>query len=75
MAFVRYNAKNVYYCLDVKLLPGVNEIEDARLKGVLKEPLFKARVDSGIIEIIEMKKAEKKKRPQTNRAYAPRLRR
>lgn len=60
MALVKYNAKNVYSCLDVRLLPGVNEVGDALLKRVLDEPLFKWRVDEGIIEIIEKPKGKAK---------------
>jgi len=52
MALVKYNAKNVYSCLSVRLLPGVNQVEDSLLERVLLEPLFKHRVDEGIIEII-----------------------
>lgn len=60
MALVKYNAKNVYSCLDVRLLPGVNEVEDTLLKRVLNEPLFKYRVDKGIIQIVEPPKSKGK---------------
>ena len=56
MTFVKYNAKNVYTCLKVQLLPGVNEVEGEALRLALEHPLFKARIDDGIIEIIEEKK-------------------
>ena len=52
MAIVKYNAKNVYSCLDIRLLPGVNQVENSQLERVLLEPLFKHRVDEGIIVII-----------------------
>jgi len=60
MAIVKYNAKNVYTCLSLRLIPGVNQVEDALLERVLNEPLFKYRVDKGIIQIVEQAKAKGK---------------
>jgi len=55
MVLVKYNAKNVYTCSNVRLIPGVNQVEDGLLKSALTHPLFLRRVESGIIEIIEQK--------------------
>lgn len=60
MALVKYNAKNVYSCLSVRLIPGVNEVEDSLLLRVLNEPLFKYRVDKGIIELLDKPKSSAK---------------
>lgn len=59
MAFVKYNAKNVYYCGAIRLLPGLNEVACSSLKKVQSHPLFKHRVENGIIEILEEKKGKK----------------
>lgn len=61
MALVKYNAKNVYSCLNVRLIPGVNKIEDEQLKLALDHPLFLSRVESGKIEIIDQVKGKSKK--------------
>ena len=61
MAIVKYNAKNVYTCLEVRLIPGVNMIEDKLLKLVLDHPLFIHRIEEGIIEIIEQSQGKSKK--------------
>lgn len=60
MAIVKYNAKNVYTCQGIRLLPGVNLVGDALIKSVLSNRYFKHRVDNGVIEI-EMDVSEKKK--------------
>ena len=52
MVLVKYNAKNVYYCGTLRLIPGVNEVADLSLKSVQSHSLFKHRVDSGIIEML-----------------------
>jgi len=61
MTLVKYNAKNVYSCSGVRLIPGVNQIEDGLLKSALDHPLFMFRVETGLIEIIENKNGESKK--------------
>jgi len=40
MVLVRYNAKNVYYCGALRLLPGVNDVQEQVLKPVLDNPLL-----------------------------------
>ena len=60
MVLVKYNAKNVYYCGTLRLIPGVNEVADLSLKSVQSHSLFKHRVDSGIIEILEKTKSKNK---------------
>lgn len=60
MALVKYNAKNVYTCCNVRLLPGVNIINDVDLQQASLVPLFKWRVDNSIIEIIDEKKSKNK---------------
>lgn len=59
MVWIKYNAKNVYYCGDIRLLPGVNEVEKEDLKLVESHPLFKHRVDNGTIEILKETKGKK----------------
>lgn len=61
MALVKYNAKNVYSCLNVRLIPGVNQVEDEHLRLALAEPLFMHRVENGIIVVIEHKEDKNKK--------------
>lgn len=60
MVLVKYNAKNVYYCGALRLIPGVNEVAELSLIAVQSHPLFKHRVDSGIIEILDEVKGKKK---------------
>lgn len=62
MALVKYNAKNVYHINGMRLIPGYNEIADTQLESAISNPLFKYRVDKGIIEI-DKGKAKKGGRP------------
>lgn len=55
MVLVKYNAKNVYRCCNIRLLPGVNDVDAKDLEKACTVPLFKWRVDNGIIEIIKPK--------------------
>lgn len=61
MALVKYNGKNVYSCCGVRLLPGVNEVEDGLLETALSVPLFQWRIDNGAIELVKEKKGKDKK--------------
>lgn len=65
MALVKYNAKNVYSCCGVRLLPGVNQVEDGLLESALSVPLFQWRIDQGIIEVIKEKILKDKKPSST----------
>ena len=56
MVGLMYNAKNVYSCCGIRLLPGFNEVEDGLLKTALNVPLFKWRIEQGIIQIIKSEK-------------------
>lgn len=56
MALVKYNAKNVYHINGIRLIPGYNEIADNLLNSAISNPLFKYRVDKGIIEINQQDK-------------------
>lgn len=60
MVLVKYNAKNVYYCGALRLIPGVNEVAELSLISVQSHPLFKHRVDNGTIEILDKPKGKKK---------------
>ena len=64
MALVNYTGKNILgVCLDkgeiVRLLPGINEVEDAKLQQMQKHPLFQARVGKGMVIIMEPPKSGK----------------
>lgn len=61
MILVKYNALNVYRCCNVRLLPGINEVDPKALAKACTVPLFKWRVDNEIIEIMRPK--EEKKEP------------
>jgi hypothetical protein len=57
MALVTYSGKNVFgICLAtgdiIKLLPGVNEVEDKLLEIIKKQPLFQSRIAKGLIQIL-----------------------
>lgn len=56
MTLVKYNAVNLFTCKGIRLLPGVNDVEEGALKKLLLHPLFTWRVDQGIIEILEVPK-------------------
>lgn len=63
MTLVQYKAVNLFTCNGTRLLPGVNEIEEGVLKNLLLHPLFKFRVDNGIIKILEVPKEADGKTP------------
>ena len=63
MTLVKYNAVNIFTCNATRLLPGVNEVEEGVLKSLLLHPLFKWRVDQGIISIFEVPKEADGKTP------------
>jgi hypothetical protein len=56
MTLVKYNALNIFTCNGIRLLPGVNEVNEEVLKSLLVHPLFKWRVDQDIIHIFEVPK-------------------
>lgn len=57
MALVKYNGKNVFGVSSkagmTRFIPGVNEIADETLTFVKAHPLFQARVNKGIFEILQ----------------------
>jgi len=55
MALVKYNGKNTYRCSGITLKSNVNEVDDNLLEDALKHPLFKYRIEEGIIVILEHK--------------------
>lgn len=57
MALVNYTGKNVLgVCLKsgeiCRLLPGINEIDDEKLQVVKTHPLFQARQNKGLVQIM-----------------------
>jgi hypothetical protein len=57
MALIHYHGKNILgVCLPsgeiVRLLPGVNEIEDDRMAQVKTHPQFQSRVKKGLAQIL-----------------------
>lgn len=57
MALVRYNGKNVFGVgliggELIRLLPGINEIEDEKLKLMKNHLLFQSRINNGAVQIM-----------------------
>lgn len=57
MALINYTGKNIFGVFlpsgePVKLLPGINEVEDEKLQAMKKYPLFQSRVEQGLIIIM-----------------------
>ena len=58
MALVQYNGKNVFGILlkdlgITRLMPGVNEVVDSVLEKIKQHPLFQARVEKGLVKILQ----------------------
>lgn len=68
MALVTYSGKNVLGIHSnkgdvIRLLPGVNEVEDTRLQSIKNHPLFKERIDRGQVQIMAENLGKDGKRP------------
>lgn len=60
---LKYNRPNTYTCIGVRLLPGINTVDDEKAKRFMAQPGVKARVDAGVIEKVTGKEAEPGKEP------------
>lgn len=62
MALVKNNSKKIQYvglkAKVIQLMVGVNEVAEGDLVALLDHPLFKLRVESGEMQIIDQKKDE-----------------
>jgi hypothetical protein len=68
MALVNHTGKNVLSVglasgELVRLMPGVNEIEDAKFELIKQHPNFQGRITSGIVVILEEKVGKDGKKP------------
>jgi len=68
MALLNYTGKNVMgVCLAAggieRLMPGINEVEDSVLQVMKAHPLFQARIDKGLIQIMSENIGKDGKRP------------
>lgn len=68
MALLNYNGKNtlgVFLAAGdlVRLLPGINEIEDAKLQLMKCHPIFKSIISSGKVQIMHETLGKDGKRP------------
>ena len=48
---ITYNGLNALICEGVRLIPGQNNIKDEQVFKLLRNPLFRYRVEKGLIEI------------------------
>ena len=70
MTLVRYNGKNIlYFDFRVRLFPGVNDLQEADVKSMLKHPLFKHRFDKKDLELLEEveEKPKRGKKPKEDK--------
>lgn len=78
MALVQYAGMNVLSCGTIRgdfirILPGINELEANDLESILKLPSIKARVESGLLKIIDDGKSSGKKSVDETLAMIPRI--
>lgn len=53
-SLIKYNGKNIlYFNFKVKIFPGINEVEDAVLDGILSHKGFVSRFDKGELVLLE----------------------
>ena len=51
---IKLNVASIYKVGGVKLVPGLNEVEDnSELKKFLANPLVKLDIDTGLIKVVE----------------------
>jgi len=66
MALVKYNGKNVLGVIGKKginrVIPGVNEVDDEVLNEMKAHPLFRSRMDKGLIQILKDSESKDGKR-------------
>lgn len=58
MALVNYTGKNVFGTMlaegeIIRLMPGINEVEDESLKRMKEHPLFQSRLNLGLVQIMQ----------------------
>ncbi|MBE0470607.1 MAG: hypothetical protein IBX55_14000 [Methyloprofundus sp.] len=53
---IKLDGNSIYDCAGVRLFPGVNVVSDADVKKMQKVKAFNIRVESGLIELEEVKK-------------------
>lgn len=62
-SLIKYNGKNIlYFNFEFKIFPGINEIEDTVLSGILSHPCFAARFDKGELVLVEDNREGKSKK-------------
>jgi len=61
MVKVRWNKPNVFTVGEVRLFPGLNEVEENDFQEISKNPIFKAKLESGlaVAEKVEGKRTVK----------------
>src|SRR5690606_19037390 len=74
MAYVQYKGKNLY-CFENKfrLLPGLNDVDDALLQKARLHPVFKRRVEAGIIVIMAPSRAGERMALSEMRKHIPQI--
>lgn len=50
---IRYNRPNIWRCRDVRLIPGINEVEGRHWKAVEGHPLLQDRIKAGDINVVK----------------------
>ncbi|MBT8412479.1 MAG: hypothetical protein KJP02_11880 [Octadecabacter sp.] len=65
---IKLNKPSVYQCEGVRLLPGMNEVDDAAAEKLLANPIVRMDLEAGTIETVEAPK--KRGRPAKAEAEA-----
>ncbi len=55
MVRIRYNKANIFTSGEVRLMPGVNRVDDAKYAAVKDLPGFKNRAERGVIVVLAAK--------------------
>lgn len=53
---IKYNRDGIHHAGAMKLLPGLNEVDENQFEEALEWPAFKALVDEGLVEVVPKKK-------------------
>lgn len=65
-SLIKYNGKNIlYFNFDVKIFPGINEVEDAVLDGILAHHCFASRFEKGDLVLVEDGRKGKRKKEKS----------
>lgn len=78
MALVQYNGQNVLNCGlarggFVRILPGINECDAHDLETILKLPSIIARVEKGLLKVLDDGKSQGKKSVEEMIAMIPKI--